>query len=269
MKTRVISATVLLLIAGLCVFLSPVSRVLFFAAAAILCAYELSVNLEKIGVHISAWVLMVYIVLQAFFTIMGEGYLVYVCCFAAAAFLALITGIMRPTQSGSGAVCTLAGLIYPCFLFMLLMVVSVSDVWIEALSLACFPVWVCDTFALLGGKRFGKHKLAPAISPNKTVEGAVCGQLLGTLTGVVIYFLSGLYFTVALPLWVCVATAFFSAAMGQLGDLAESLLKRMVNVKDFSNLIPGHGGMLDRADSLLFAIPTAYACLLVYFRFGV
>ena len=64
-----------------------------------------------------------------------------------------------------------------------------------------------------------------------------------------------------LPLWLCVVTALVSSTMGQIGDLAESLMKRMIGVKDFSNLIPGHGGMFDRADSLLFSIPTAYLCL--------
>ena len=62
-------------------------------------------------------------------------------------------------------------------------------------------------------------------------------------------------------MWVCIVTAFLCAAMGQIGDLAESLIKRMIGVKDFSNLIPGHGGMFDRVDSLLFSIPTAYLCL--------
>ena len=62
-------------------------------------------------------------------------------------------------------------------------------------------------------------------------------------------------------MWICIVTAFLCAAMGQIGDLAESLIKRMIGVKDFSNLIPGHGGMFDRVDSLLFSIPTAYFCL--------
>ena len=74
-------------------------------------------------------------------------------------------------------------------------------------------------------------------------------------------WLGGLYSP--LPLAVCVVTAVLASSLGQIGDLAESLIKRMIGVKDFSNLIPGHGGMFDRADSLLFAIPTAYFCIRV------
>jgi phosphatidate cytidylyltransferase len=79
------------------------------------------------------------------------------------------------------------------------------------------------------------------------------------LTGLLVYWLSTYY--LPMPLWLCVVTALVASTMGQIGDLAESLIKRMIGVKDFSNLIPGHGGMFDRADSLLFSIPTAYICL--------
>ena len=172
-------------------------------------------------------------------------------------------------MSGNGALDTVAGLTYPCMLFGVIMVIAISDIWLEALTLGCLSAWSCDTGALLGGSRFGKRKLAPAISPNKTIEGALFGALAAVAAGFLIYWLGvalsgmswigGLYKPV--PLWVCVITAFIASSMGQLGDLAESLIKRMIGVKDFSDLIPGHGGMFDRADSLLFSIPTAYLCL--------
>ena len=129
---------------------------------------------------------------------------------------------------------------------------------------------ICDAFALFGGTRFGRHKLAPLVSPHKTWEGSISGALASVVAGAALYFLlpliPGLVYR-NIPLWVCVATAFLSSSMGQIGDLAESLVKRMIGVKDFSNLIPGHGGLMDRADSLLFAIPTAYLCLLLAQRF--
>ena len=109
--------------------------------------------------------------------------------------------------------------------------------------------------------RFGRHKLAPLVSPKKTIEGALCGALSSIVTGFIVWLI--FRFTYPIPLWLCLVTSLLASSMGQIGDLAESLLKRMIGVKDFSNLIPGHGGMFDRADSLLFSIPTVYVCYLL------
>ena len=271
MRTRVLSAIVMLIITLTCILLSPVTRVLFFAAVGILCAYELSVNLEKLNIRCTLWVMVTYLVVQALLTILDAGLFAYSVCFIAGVYLALLSGILRKTVSGNGALDTVAGLAYPCSLFSALMVISTSDIWFETFVLAMLSTWICDTFAMLGGMRFGKHKLAPAVSPNKTWEGAICGAVSSVFTGILVWglgllcadlpWLGGLYSP--LPLAVCVVTAVLASSLGQIGDLAESLIKRMIGVKDFSNLIPGHGGMFDRADSLLFAIPTAYFCIRV------
>lgn len=258
LKQRVISAIVLITVVLICVLLSPVTRVLFFAAAGILSAYELSRNLEKLKVGCAAWVMYVYIAVQAVLAVFHLGYVFYVFCFTVGVFLALFSGIINSRVGGAGALCTVAGLAYPCFLFGLLMMISVGDIWVQTLVLACFSTWVCDSFALFGGMRFGKHKVAPLVSPNKTVEGCICGALSAVATGAVIYLL-GVFPEISLT--TALITCFVASTMGQIGDLAESLIKRMIGVKDFSNLIPGHGGMFDRADSLLFSIPTAYFCL--------
>ena len=118
--------------------------------------------------------------------------------------------------------------------------------------------WVCDSFALFGGLRFGRHKVAPSVSPNKSVEGCLCGAAAAVCFGIIVWLLP---LFPHLSLTTCIVTTLVSSTLGQIGDLAESLIKRMINIKDFSNLIPGHGGMFDRADSLLFSIPTAYICL--------
>ena len=122
----------------------------------------------------------------------------------------------------------------------------------------CLSSWVCDSFALFGGIRFGKHKVAPQVSPHKTWEGCVCGAASSLAVGLALWLLP-VFPEVGLV--TALATCFIASSLGQIGDLAESLLKRMIGVKDFSNLIPGHGGMFDRADSLLFSIPAAYICL--------
>lgn len=262
MKKRVISAIVLIAISFTCVFLSTVTRVLFFAAAGILCAYELSRNYEKLNVNCGAWVMYTYIGAQAVLTLLHAGPIAYIACMAGCIYLALLDGILRHRVSGDGAVYTIMGLAYPSFLFGLLMMISVSDNWLDVLVLACLSTWVCDSFALFGGKRFGKHHVAPDVSPNKTVEGCVCGLISAIVAGFIVYYIPGLCKGIAL--WQCVLTCAVASTMGQIGDLAESLIKRMIGVKDFSDLIPGHGGMFDRADSLLFSVPTAYFCLFIY-----
>ena len=269
MKTRVISAAVLIAVSLLCILLSPVTRVLFFAAAGILCVYEFSVSLEKLNVHCRLWVMVVYLLMQALFSLLHTGLFPYCASFIACVYLALFSGVLRQRVSGNGALDTVAGLAYPCVLFAALMVVSVSSIWLETIVIATVCSWICDASALFGGMRFGKHPLAPAVSPKKTWEGAICGSAAASVAGVLLWalgllcaempWLGALYSP--LPLWLCVLTAFLSSSVGQIGDLAESLIKRMIGVKDFSDLIPGHGGMFDRADSLLFAIPTAYFCI--------
>jgi len=119
-------------------------------------------------------------------------------------------------------------------------------------------IWVGDTAALLAGKALGRTRFSPAISPKKTNEGAVAGLLAGI--GVAL-LLQRLFFP-ELPVKHVGAVALLLGAVGQLGDLAESMLKRAADIKDSSALIPGHGGVLDRIDSLLFAIPVLYLYLL-------
>lgn len=261
MKDRVTSAVILLTIGLGCVFLSPVSRVLLFASMGGLCAYEFSKNVEKLDARCTLWVMLVYLAAHAVLTLLHSGLLAYVICFVFCLYLALFSGVIHKKVSGRGALYTLAGLTYPCVLFGIVMVVSVSRIWLPSLVIACVSTWICDSFALFGGVKFGKHKIAPLVSPNKTVEGCICGALSSLLSALLLFFVfKGRY---DISLGVYILTAFIASTMGQIGDLAESLMKRMIGVKDFSNLIPGHGGMFDRADSLLFSIPTAYLCLLV------
>lgn len=259
MKKRVISAVVLLAVSLSCVFISPVTRVLFFVVAGARCAWELSVNLEKLNIGCSARVMMLYLASQAVLVLVNASTVAYIISFIAAVYLALFSGVHRQGVSGAGAVCTVAALSYPCLLFVLIMRISVCDIWLETLLIACVSTWVCDCFALLGGMKFGKHKIAPLVSPNKTVEGCLSGALSSVIAGFGLWY--AFSFFSPIPLWLCLVTSLVASTVGQVGDLAESLVKRMIGIKDFSDLIPGHGGMFDRADSLLFSIPTTYLCL--------
>jgi phosphatidate cytidylyltransferase len=123
--------------------------------------------------------------------------------------------------------------------------------------------WFGDTAAYFVGRAFGRHKLYPAISPGKTVEGAV-GGLVGSVLAIVIakaWYLSG-----TLAIWDCLVLGVLAGALGQIGDLCESMIKRAHGVKDSGFIIPGHGGVLDRVDALLFTGPFVFAYAIL--RFG-
>jgi phosphatidate cytidylyltransferase len=123
----------------------------------------------------------------------------------------------------------------------------------------CTVIWVGDSAAMYVGKSLGRHKMAPAISPGKTWEGALGCVIGGVCTAVV----SAGFWLPHLRLWQCLVLGLCIALAAQLSDLGESMLKRYAGVKDSGGLIPGHGGMLDRIDSLLFATPTLVYALYV------
>lgn len=114
-------------------------------------------------------------------------------------------------------------------------------------------IWSTDTFAYLTGRAIGKHKLYQKISPNKTIEGSIGGLVFTLLTASIL----SIYFTqYSLTEWLGLSIVI--SIFGALGDLVESMFKRAANIKDSGNLIPGHGGVLDRFDSLIFAAPFIY-----------
>lgn len=125
------------------------------------------------------------------------------------------------------------------------------------LFLLLASLWVGDTAAMFFGKMFGKHKLAPTVSPNKTIEGFV-GGFIGVIVIAVIFKIFWLKDVAAYHL---IFLSLLIGLFGQLGDLVESLWKRSLGIKDSSALIPGHGGVLDRFDSLLFSAPVMYLYL--------
>ncbi|WP_298780522.1 phosphatidate cytidylyltransferase [uncultured Polaribacter sp.] len=114
-------------------------------------------------------------------------------------------------------------------------------------------IWVNDSFALLVGKNFGKRKLFVSVSPRKTQEGFIGGLVFSLLAA---YFISKYYTILSTGNWMIVSV--IVSVIGTLGDLVESKYKRFANVKDSGSLMPGHGGILDRLDSLLFASPFVY-----------
>jgi phosphatidate cytidylyltransferase len=140
------------------------------------------------------------------------------------------------------------GLVYCCVLLGFI-------VWLPRHTVLVLmgTIWAGDAAAYYGGRAFGRHKLAPIVSPNKTIEGAIAGLAGSILAGIILGS-----WLLQRQISFLVVASLAAAVAGQLGDLVESALKRSAGVKDSSSLLPGHGGMLDRLDSLMFAAPVFF-----------
>jgi phosphatidate cytidylyltransferase len=189
-------------------------------------------------------------------------------------FLALAAGVIwaRGTQRKPlvSLAITVTGVIYPA-LVTYMYPIRYHDYAIDARAgtlLLMLPIaltWATDTGAYFVGRSMGRHKLIPSVSPAKTIEGAVGGVAIAVIAAwlYVTFLLRPFAQLSMLPVGLTVF-AIIVSCVGQVGDLAESLFKRDAGVKDSSKLLPGHGGILDRFDSLLFVLPVAYV-LLGYF----
>ena len=172
----------------------------------------------------------------------------------------------------AAAAATMFGPIYcgvlPSTLLVIRYAAGPGESW-PATWLVFFPLavtWLCDSFAMWGGMLIGGPKMAPTISPGKTRAGGIAGLVGGVVTAVAFVPLALTPMGKGFPLGIAALMGLILAATAQAGDLAESLFKREAGVKDSGGLIPGHGGVLDRLDSLYFVLPVA---TLLFRTFGV
>ncbi|MGZ3932531.1 MAG: phosphatidate cytidylyltransferase, partial [Bacteroidia bacterium] len=185
-------------------------------------------------------------------------------------FLAFIAALFSKTEKPvENAVYTIAGIIYAVLPFALLNHIAIIVPTVPPVMNSAWPaynphiilgiillIWANDTFAYLAGSLLGKHKLYERISPGKTWEGSIGG---GLLTIASTFVISNWYNELQLHQWMIIAL--LVVVFGTIGDLVESMLKRQANIKDSGKIMPGHGGILDRFDSLLFVSPLIYAYL--------
>ncbi len=155
-------------------------------------------------------------------------------------------------------------LVYTVIFPLHLTYIRMMDHGVLLLLLVFMGAWMPDTFAYFSGMLFGKHKLIPKVSPKKTVEGAI-GAVVGavlsfTVYGLVLWY----YFDFAVDFPALIFLSLLCGVAAQLGDLSASVIKREWQIKDFGNLIPGHGGVVDRIDSLIYIAPLVYYFLLVF-----
>jgi phosphatidate cytidylyltransferase len=275
MKKRTITAVFILLVMIPIILLSkyPIYSIAL-SALAVMATYEI---LHAIGVE-KNWYLSVpaYILAGVFpfasYFVTAQTRFTYLLTIAALLYVYMIY-IMGVAVFSKGR--TSFKVIAEVFLSITYVIVSFTslsmiryidkDIGLYKLLLVFIVAWVCDSMAYVVGSLFGKHKLIPEISPKKTVEGAIGG----IASAVIAYMLFGLILDLAIPNMkvnyiVLAVFALVLSVVSQLGDLIASLIKREHSIKDFGNLLPGHGGIMDRFDSIM-AVSTILLILSIVF----
>ena len=266
MKTRIIAAAVLVPFLFLIVLVAPES-----AAAAILgillaiASYELLYRTELVK-HPR---LVVYSSIMAFALSMWSYwgavrayFVLMLMVYAMVLFAEMMLDHIKIRFEIIG-MCFVSGVIIPYLLTSLIRILTMDNIGRYVILIPFIVAFMSDAGAYFVGLRFGKHKLAPVVSPNKTIEG-VLGGLAGATIGMLIYTII-LDWPLKLDVNYAVALLYGVAgsAVGTFGDLCFSIIKRQTGIKDYGNLIPGHGGVLDRFDSLTMVAPLMEALLLI------
>ena len=265
MKTRIIAAVALLPLLLLIVLAAPkIFTAILFGAMAAIAAYEL-LNGTGLVKHSR---LCVYSMVMAFWCVLwcglGIGYvwlLLGTLIFWILMFAEVMVSQMKLSFS-KVAVCLVAGMLVPLLLGSLVRI-HCGEKGRFFILIPFAMAFLSDTGAYFAGLNFGKHKLAPMISPKKTIEGVV-GGIACAIIGMLIYcFVLQIGFKMQVNYLAAILYGALGAAGGVFGDLCFSAVKRQVEIKDYGNLIPGHGGILDRFDSMIVVGPLAEILLLL------
>lgn len=191
-------------------------------------------------------------------------YTTLICLFVVCCLIAPVLFFGRVTVSDSAQ--TILGFFYvPVMITTIFLTRQMRPSGIYSVWLCFIAAWGCDTGAYFTGIMLGKHKLAPELSPKKTIEGLIGGVVTATLLAVCFgYVISHFQAMKGLDMTLfCALAGFFGAILAQFGDLSASAIKRACGIKDFGTIIPGHGGVLDRFDSVLFTAPAVYVVMAI------
>ncbi|MBO4376105.1 MAG: phosphatidate cytidylyltransferase [Lachnospiraceae bacterium] len=264
MKTRIISGTILTLLAGTCMILGGLYLLGLMIVMALIAFYELSkaTGLHVKGVKTNAFESMAYVsivVMYAFIYLDYVGIGLGIWSTAFLMCLLIIYVVKFPTYDASQMMRAFFCVMYGPFLFSYVYRIRALEngVYLVFLVLICSAL--NDTFAYFTGMAIGKHKLAPKLSPKKTIEGSIGGIIGGALGGGIYgWFLGNNVYHNDRMWWVLAIICGLASIIGQIGDLAASGIKRNYNIKDYGTIIPGHGGIMDRVDSIIVTAPIVY-----------
>jgi phosphatidate cytidylyltransferase len=260
MKTRVVTGSIFVAVLLASVYIHPITLFLLFFAFTLIGTNEFYAMAKKAGASVqiltgifSSAVAYALLSLHFIFNVAGGKYLLLIFVLP---FIVLIAELYRKKQNPFLNISvTLLPLFYLALPFALLSYIAGYDSFLRTYNPSLllgffFLIWTNDTGAYLVGRRFGKSKLFPSISPNKTKEGALGGLLLTLAVAVLLST-----FTSIISLFHILIIAAGISITGTYGDLIESMFKRSVGVKDSGSLMPGHGGVLDRFDGVLLSAP--------------
>lgn len=265
MKTRIIAAAVLIPVLLLILFVfDKLVAAIVFAVLLALGAYEL---LYRTGLVVRKRMVVYSAVAAAMMSVWSFfGAVNAVAMLGLAVFMALLFMEMMldhvkvPVETVS--LCLLGGFVLPYMLTGIIRILM--DV--QGRFFVAIPFIIAfssDAGAYFAGLRFGRHKLAPVVSPNKTIEGMLGGLLASTLAMLIYALVLGLVFKFRVFYGFSLIYGMVGSIVGVMGDLMFSVIKRQTGIKDYGNLIPGHGGFLDRFDSLVMVVPVVEALLVI------
>jgi phosphatidate cytidylyltransferase len=257
--TRVLSGAALIALAvGVVWLATDIVFQIFAAVLVVLSVRELVALAGASDLPVSMFPVLVAALLTAGVVGTQSAYALDVALMAA--FVAIGLGTLGSWRGGGHALATVSAALFPSIYIGLpigALVAVRAFAGPQVLFLLMLTVMVSDTAQYYTGRAFGRRPLAPAVSPKKTVEGALGGFVFGTA----LFVGAGAWWVPGMPVAFRAALGLAVVALGIAGDLFESMLKRSAGVKDSSALIPGHGGVLDRIDALLFAAPVYYIVL--------
>jgi phosphatidate cytidylyltransferase len=269
---RTLTAIVLIALVFAIVFFGQLWMITLFAAlVAELAAYEYLQLAKLSGAKIPIW-WMALATAMVFLVTFAWPIEAQLPTLSALAFiLFVVAGFSAPLKEVlPDAAAGLFGLIYIAYPLSLLPLIWNRDDGKPLLVFLMVCVWAGDVAALYIGRNFGKHKLAPRLSPGKTWEGSAASLAGSMLVAAIVFWIGdalsdrgNMVLHIQEPLWQLMLLAIILNAAAQLGDLLESAIKRGADVKDSGTMLPGHGGMLDRIDALLLATPVLWYALLV------
>ncbi len=267
---RAIVAVFLIAFLALVVFLGGWAEVAALTMISVLAVIEMSRMFKHKDINICLPPLFAQAGLQFLLLYLHDKYAfpmllpaLFICCF----MYAMIDRIVNKERKTEDIVATLFVMIYPLALLLCFGFFGFerADVSRTALILVFAAPCMADNNAYLFGRKFGKRKLCPSISPNKTVEGYIAGLVGGPMGGILAYFLQKIWGLDVHWAWL-VGLGFIGGVIGQFGDLFASTFKRWAGIKDFGTLLPKHGGVVDRLDSAMMFAPIVAAVFHYFLR---